>query len=408
MNTVVSRILAAIVLLSSLAACGGDDGPSGPDDPAPEITVSGVDDGATVTGPVTITIDVDRGTWEAELNGEPFLSGQTVEAPGSYLLRITAANGDAVSTLEISFEIVAAGDSRLIVRVFDLGANDAGGGGDAILVTDSSATGYRHALIDAGPAGAGASDPGFVARLLQALGVDTLELLLLTHAHSDHFDGIPAVLSTTVVETFVYNGQERTFDRYDQTVAQASAAADQVLIPDAETEVALGFGSDATVLTLVPPLGTFLSDPGADGSEINEGSIGTRVRKGPARVFLTGDGEVRANQRWRLSFPSLTEDVDVLKVGHHGANDAVFDNGFNGSSAWLGHTSPAIGFVTANGTTHPRLNAVGHLLGLPQLRLYCTNVHGRLELRVEEDGSIRVTVERNAQESCEAGSEAES
>lgn len=370
--------------------------------------MSGVEDGATLTGPVTITIDVDRGSWEAELDGAPFFSGQTVEAPGSHLLRVTARNGDAASTLEIRFEIVLAGASRLIVRIFDLGANDAGGGGDAILVTDSSATGSRHALVDAGPAGSGASDPGFVSRRLEALGVDTLEALLLSHAHTDHFDGIPAVLTGRVVKTFIYNGQERSFSRYDQTVSQASAAAEELLIPEAQTELPLGFGANASVLTVVPPLPTYLSDSDADGSELNEGSIGAQVRKGPVRVFLTGDGEVRANQRWRISFGALTEDLDVLKVGHHGANDAVFDNGFNGSSAWLAHTNPEVALITANGTSHPRRNAISFLLGLSGTRTYCTNVHGDLELRVGEEGALQVTVERNPDESCTAGSDATS
>lgn len=407
MNTGVSRILSLLLFLLLLTACGSG-GPSQPSDRPPEITVSGVTDGQTAAGPVTITIDVDRGTWEARLNEEPFFSGQTVEAPGSYLLRVTARNGEAVSTLDVRFEIATVGASRLIVRVLDLGANDAGGGGDAILLTDSSAAGYRHALVDAGPAGVGASDPGFVDRRLDALGVDTLELLLLTHAHSDHFDGIPDVVSGRVVKTFVYNGQDRSFSRYNQVIAQASGAAISVLIPDAPTEFRLGFGDEAAVLTVLPPLTTFLSDPDADGSEINEGSIGASVRKGGFKGFLTGDGEVRANQRWRISFADLTRDLDVLKVGHHGANDAVFDNGFNGSSSWLSHTSPEIALITANGTTHPRRNAVAYLLGLSRTRTYCTNVHGDLELRVEEDGSYRVTVQRNSEDLCRAGTDADS
>ncbi len=126
------------------------------------------------------------------------------------------------------------------------------------------------------------------------------------------------------------------------------------------------------------------------------------------RLFFTGDGEVAANQRWRTQFAGRTGSVTVLKVGHHGANDAVFDNGFNGTSSWLTHSAPEVAVISANGVTHPRVNAIDRLLGLPQTRTYCTNVHGDIEIRIGERGGLLVTVERNASSDCVPGSDATS
>lgn len=397
------RLVPALLALLGAAGCGS---PGGPVPQAPVITVSGVEDGATVTAPVTITIGIDVGTYQATLNGMAFLSGQTVRDPGDYTLAVTARNGDATSSLIIRFAIALAGDTRLIIRLFDLGANDAGGGGDAILLTDSSSAGQRHVLVDAGPAGVGGSDPGFVARRLAALAVDTLEALLLSHAHGDHFDGMPAVLGQVVVRRFIYNGQVRNFSAYASVLALAGSRADTVIVPGAALPLTVGLGGSAAVLTVLPPLTSYLADGNADASQINEGSLGAELAKGPFRMFLTGDGEVQANARWRTSFATRSGAVDVLKVGHHGANDAVFDNGFNGASTWLQHTMPAIAVISANGTSHPRVNALGRLLGEPATATYCTSVHGDIEIRVSETGAYAVRVERNMEADCMPGADA--
>jgi competence protein ComEC len=398
--------LLALAALSgtALSACGGDPGTE--PDRTPTITVSGVGDGAVVSGPVTIEITVDVGTYSATLNGAEFFSGRTVSDPGSYTLVVTARNGSATASETVAFTIELSGSSRLIVRVFDLGPNEAGGGGDALLLTDSSGAGLRHALIDAGPAGVDGVDAGFVGRRLAALGVDTLEALVLTHAHSDHFGGMGNILQDVVVRRFFYNAQVRDFAAYNQIIALANQLADTVIVPDAVVEVVLGFGPGATQLRVLTPHPTFLGNASASSSQINDGSLGTEVAKGTFRLFLAGDGEVAANQRWRTAFGSATADLTALKVGHHGANDAVFDDGFSGPSAWLAHTAPEVALLSANGTTHPRQNAIAALLAVPGLETWCTSTHGNIEVRVGAAGQYVTTVEQNAAELCAPGTEA--
>ncbi len=399
--------MAASLLIGALAIGCGDSTEPEPDR-TPTITITGVADGETVAGPVTIGISVDVGTYTAELNGETFFAGRTVSDPGEYTLTVDARNGTATASVTVQFTILLAGSSRLILRVIDLGPNEAGGGGDALLLTDSSAAGLRHALIDAGPAGVGGSDPGFVQRRLTQLGVDTLDALVLTHAHSDHFGGMTAILQDVVVRRFFYNAQARTFTAYNQLITLAQQTADTVIVPDSPFFFVLGFGADATQVTVLTALGNYLNDAGAGSSEINEGSLGTEVVKGTFRLFVAGDGEVGANLRWRTLFGAETANVTALKVGHHGANDAVFDNGFSGSSAWLNHTEPELALVSANGTTHPRVNALNALLALPGTVTRCTNTHGDIEVRVNDVGGYVTDVERNDDTLCSAGSEATS
>lgn len=400
-----SRLALAVVpFLAALSACGGDGGV----EPAPQppvITVSGVADGAVVEGPVTITISVDVGAYSAELNGEAFFSGTTVSAPGDYVLTVEASHAGRTSTARVAFRIEPPPGGILTVRLFDLGDNDAGGGGDAILLTDSTEAGLRHMMVDAGPAGPGGSDLDFVADRLAALGVDTLQALLLTHAHSDHFGGMEDILREIEVVGFYYNGQVRDFFRYEDVVDLARARAQAVVIPDQVVDLVLGVTS-ATRVRVLPPLAAYLALDDANSSQINEGSLGARVDRGAFSIFLTGDGEVEANLRWRTQFEDLSEDVVALKVGHHGANDAVFDSGFGGSSTWLEHTDPELQVITANGTSHPRIAALDLLLGRTSARTYCTNVHGEIEIRVDVAGAYTVRVERNAEMDCAPGDDA--
>lgn len=401
------RRLSAVSALLVLVSCSGN----GTTDPGPDadpvITVSGVEDGETYQGAVIISITTSPGTWQATLNGQTFLGG-AVATPGSYTLVVEGRNGTATSRKELRFEIVLGGASVLIVRMLDLGDNAAGGGGDAILLSDSSAAGLEHVLVDAGPAGTGASDPGFVQRRISDLGVDTLEVMILTHAHSDHYQGMSPVLNGTAVDTFVYNGQVRNLSGYQSVLSSANSRAGAVLIPSSVAAWTIGHGPEPTRLQVVPGLPDHLSTDTNDGSDLNEGSLGTSVIKGGFRMFMTGDGETDANRRWRTSFASLTQDLTALKVGHHGANDAVFDSGFSGSgTTWLSHTDPEVQLISANGNTHPRSAALSALLGQTS-RTYCTNVHGEITVRVNPEGEYHVTVEKNAGSDCVPGSSATS
>jgi beta-lactamase superfamily II metal-dependent hydrolase len=396
------RSVLALLLGAALSSCS--DSPSAPPaDAAPLITITGVQSGGSYAGSVTVGIAVDRGSYTGSLNGASFAGG-VVSTPGEYVLDVQARNGTATSSASVAFTVRFTGSRVLIVRLFDLGDNESGGGGDAILLTDSTGNGMRHGLIDAGPQGVNASNPGYVLQRLQGLGVSRLDFVQLSHAHSDHYAGLSQVLNAIPTGWFVYNGQQRAnIGGYQTVLTAANARADTVVVPAAVT--ALPFGFSAT-LQVVPPLATYLANPNASGDELNEGSLGTSLTRGSFRMFFTGDGEVEANTRWRTSFAALTGGVTALKVGHHGANNAVFDNGFSGSSAWLAHTAPRIAVISANGRSHPRQNALNALLGRPTTETYCTSVHGDIAIRVLDSGAYTVTVQRNPTMDCKPGTEA--
>lgn len=400
---------AAILAMAPLAfwACSGS-GPAGGGDVTPQILIAGIVDGATYDGPVAVSISIDQGSYQATLDGLPFLTGDTVRTPGAHVILVSARSGVAVATREIHFTLRAPEGGVLIIRMMNLGDNSSGGGGDAILVTDSSAAGMVHALIDAGPAGTNANDPGFVSRQLTTYHADTLALMLLTHAHGDHYDGMSSVLTAVKVKRFLYNGQVRNLSSYNALVSQARLTADSVIVVSAVRDYDLGHAAMPAHLKFLTPLQTFLGATTDDGDDLNDGSVGARLDLGSFSMLFTGDGENRANANWMAQFSSLVHNITVLKVGHHGANNGIFDNGISGTSTWLTTTAPQISIISANGSTHPRIGAINRLLAQPNDRTYCTNVHGTITIRVARSGSYTVGVERNATANCVAGSQATS
>ena len=280
-----------------------------------------------------------------------------------------------------------AADPSVPLTITVLRVTSSAGGGDAILVADSAADPPRHVLIDAG-------DDAAAARALREAGIGTLDLLVLTHAHHDHYGGMDEVLDAAQVRAFAFNGQVRSAVTYRRLLERVEREVPVVIVVDSVRRVRLGEGEHATTLTLIPPLSTHLGEDTGDGERLNEGSLAVRVERGGFSFLTTGDAEHAANRRFAAMFPALV-DVDVLKLGHHGSTDAI-------DRAWLAATTPEVAIVSANGTTHPHAAALALVkrLGIP---LYCTPQHGVVRVRVAPDGAYRVTTNLSADRECEPG-----
>lgn len=279
-------------------------------------------------------------------------------------------------------------DPVVSIHILKLDA-ETGGGGDAVVVADSSGTKPFFLLLDGG-------DDGSAASFLRAAGVDTLDLMVLTHAHFDHFGGMDEVFDEVHVRAFAYNGQVRSRFDYEALIERAESEADTVLVIEERVDWREGRGSGMDV-TIIPPFRQFLDRDTDSGTELNEGSLAVRIRLGSFTFLSTGDAEILANQRFVDRFRSLV-DVDVLKVGHHGSADAT-------QSFWLDAVSPDIALVSANGVTHPH-GVVLDLLRRETDELFCTPQHGDLAFQVEASGAFAVRTGSDPRSRCRVGSEA--
>lgn len=222
----------------------------------------------------------------------------------------------------------------------------------------------RHVLVDTGESPKRAGCEGVCAaanaRLLEGLARDLgerpIDLLWITHPHSDHVGGAASVLERFHVLTYVDNG--RDLDAAEVKAARAAAAAKGTRIEVVEpghdrvplSAASRGDGSDDASLTAIAPSAWL---PGCKDDR-NECSILLRVDWCASSVLFTGDAEVAEEALVDTRGP-----VTLLQVGHHGSDTSS-------GPAFLAKTRPAYAVISAGkpdeGTNrtycHPRRTTV--------------------------------------------------
>jgi competence protein ComEC len=241
------------------------------------------------------------------------------------------------------------------------------GQGDALVVNAGSGRGV---VVDAGP------DSALVDRCLDRLDIEVVPLLVLTHFHADHVDGLPGV----------YDG--RRVGEVDVTwLAEPAARVESVglatggrtRIPDYGEVRTIG---QATLQVLGPVPGVDLHGDAADeGSGPNNASVVLLVRVRGLTLLLTGDVEPEAQAALAEALPGLA--VDVLKIPHHGSRYQDLD--------FLTSLRARVAVVSAgedNDYGHPAPETLDALAGAGA-EVHRTDREGDVVV-VLEGGSIRV------------------
>ncbi len=256
----------------------------------------------------------------------------------------------------------------LLVAVLDVGQ------GDAIFVKAPSG---KSMLIDAGDS---ADDvKRAVLPFLKQQGVSGLDYLVLTHSDQDHVGGMPTVLSSIRVETFVdpvlpdvtNNAYQRTLELVKEQRVKAVRAR--------FGKTTIDLGPEVQVQVLAP------ADPLIDkGDSIdNNNSIVLRVLQGKVSFLLTGDIEPEAEERVLSNRSEIRS--QILKVAHHGSRGTTTDE-------FLDAVKPEIALISAgkdNRYGHPHKEALDRL-NKHGVEVYRTDLQGTILVR--SDGE-RYTVE---------------
>jgi competence protein ComEC len=223
------------------------------------------------------------------------------------------------------------------------------GQGDSILFRPAGAPAV---LVDGGPPGDG------LARMLEAAGVDSLGAAIATHDQSDHVGGIEALLGEVPIGRLVYA-------RLGQELLACAAAAG--VRPE---RVAAGreLRSGRLRLQVLWPPPELLS--GRAPADPNQEALVIEARWHDFTMLLTADAEAE-------SVPIEPGPVDVLKVAHHGSDDA-------GLGPLLDRTRPQLAVISVG---------AGNSYGHPTPHTLATLARHRVPtLRTDEDGTIEIDV----------------
>jgi competence protein ComEC len=235
------------------------------------------------------------------------------------------------------------------------------GQGDALVLRAGPGTAV---VVDAGP------DARLVDGCLRRLGVDRVPLLVLTHFHADHVDGIAGVLAHREVGAVEVT---RLADPPGGVAEVSDAAADAGLTPEVATYGGSLTVGDVALQVLWPTPDSPTTGPG-DGSTANEASVVLLAEVSGVRLLLTGDVEPEGQQALARLLPGLR--VDVLKVPHHGSRYQDLD--------WLDSLGARLAVVSVgadNDYGHPAAETLDDLAD-----------HGTRVLRTDRDGDVVVAV----------------
>jgi competence protein ComEC len=242
-------------------------------------------------------------------------------------------------------------------------AIDVGQGDSLLLITPDGKT----LLIDGGGFGGGPHqapqdfDIGeeVVSEALWSRGIRHLDAVALTHAHSDHMGGLPAVLRNFhPAELWV--GNNPRFGGYNALLDEAADL--HVRLRTFRAGDAFLFG--ATQIAVLAPFANY--QPGPEPT--NNDSLVLHMAYGATSVMLEGDAEAPIEDAM-LAEPGLQS--TLLKVGHHGSITST-------RPEFLARVSPQWGVISCglrNRYGHPREEVLAELQAA-KVRTFRTDING--------------------------------
>lgn len=222
--------------------------------------------------------------------------------------------------------------------------------------------GDKTMLIDCGGTGTLDRAGETAGAYLSSCGRDRVDVLLLTHLHADHANGVAELLELIDVERIILPAEPDDEDRLlDEIIKSAEKHGARLEYLSADAEIELG-GINARLFA-----------PGEAG-DTNERCIMALVSVKDYDMLITGDGSKSA-ERELVSEREL-ENIELLIVGHHGSRYSSCGEllgSIGGESAIV-----SVGYNTYGHPTYEtleRLDAYGY-------NIYRTDLNGTIEIRI--------------------------
>lgn len=212
------------------------------------------------------------------------------------------------------------------------------GQGDSTLIR----TRGLNVLVDGGGSVGSDYDVGgrTVVPALRALGVRALNVVVATHADTDHIEGLPSVLRAVPVGE-LWIGQRKTDD---PVLTELLAVAAEQGVPVREVRRGDRVSASGLTLTVLWLVGHVWS------TEDNDNSVALTVESGGFRAALLGDLPDAAEALVGVG------DLDLLKAAHHGSR-------YSTGAALLKESTPADVLISVGRNTygHPHPDVLARI-----------------------------------------------
>lgn len=175
------------------------------------------------------------------------------------------------------------------------------GQADATLLQMVENGAVRNMLIDAGD-----WNRTDVLTYLDEQHIETIDVIVITHAHADHIGQLAKIIEQYHVQEVWMNGETAT----SQVFLNSVEAIDQYDVGYDEPEIGDTYD--------IGPLQVEIVHTANDESNSNNNSISMKMTYGDVKFLFTGDAEKRAEDQMLARGESLR--AHVFQVGHHGSN----------------------------------------------------------------------------------------
>ncbi|PIY96294.1 MAG: competence protein ComE [Candidatus Kerfeldbacteria bacterium CG_4_10_14_0_8_um_filter_42_10] len=228
-------------------------------------------------------------------------------------------------------------DKELKVYFLDVGQ------GDSILIRTPN---HQDILIDGGP------DSDVVNKIGQHLPFydRDIELMILTHAHSDHLVGLIEVLKRYQVDQILYSGKV-DYQSSDYLAWLDIIRKKTIPLRSVKCCEQISLGENLNLDILYP----YEDFSGKKIEDLNDTSIVAQLIFQNKQFLFTGDAPVKVEKK--LIDQNLNLESQVLKVGHHGSK-------YSSSSEFLKLVDPQYAIIQSgkdNKFGHPHFKTLNNL-----------------------------------------------
>ena len=260
------------------------------------------------------------------------------------------------------------GENEAAVYFLDTGQSDC-----SLIMTET-----HNVLIDGGDLDSG----NIITGALDALGVEQLDYVLLSHPHVDHFGGMTEIFKNFPVGKLLMPYVPDDMIPRTYNYSRILAALELYNI---ECE----FVKSGDVFSLGDPVLEIASPIYNDYSNLNDLSIAARFVHRENAFLFTGDLEIAAERDILENGADIK--ADVLKVGHHGSAGSS-------SAEFLESISPEIAVVGSgvyNIYGHPRSEVIERLGAAGCRDFFSTSLNGNIAV-ISDGKELRVLTEKNS------------
>lgn len=214
------------------------------------------------------------------------------------------------------------------------------GQGDGILIRTPD---NKHYLIDGGSSSQSELGRYCLLPALKSMGISCLDGIFISHTDKDHLSGVQELLEymekglTTIRAAYlVLPGWTEPPEAWTDLASAAQKAGIKTVTGNAGNIIHSG----AAAFEILWPEST------ARGKDVNEEAMVMELTYGDFRMLFTGD--IGADTEKKLLSAGCLNDIECLKVGHHGS-------GYSSSEEFLKKVKPELSIISCSST-----NTYGH------------------------------------------------